>query len=420
MRASFLIGAVSVVAWPGLAHAHVFDVRALVEEPTTPTDDTAAPEATSSKAPESGDAMPEPSEPVPTPEPEPESVEPATPAGEPEETTLDAERSKARSGAFNKHGIGVRGGITVVPTWILSRYLDSHANSLCRGEKIGNFAEKRGLLKTDGCNFYVAAEYVYRHSRILDIVGVVGYQRLHAPDAYWLDKGQFALNGVSGADYTEIKLDALVLEVDFIARYPVVITKDVEWGIGGGGGIGLGVVFGGIWQTALGDMPQGFSNGNVTANSCRVVKDLADFRRCTPRYDPTEHPDYDAPSGGDPGNLPPGPDAGDLSNPNPMLFAKCGKDRCNTKDLERFGYRSKAKSVPPVIPIVNLVISTRLIIKDVFGITLSGGWNTGFYFGGSLNYFFGKQFAKTDNKGPAAVSRIRRPSFARANPGSLF
>src|SRR5687768_15878270 len=111
MRASFLIGAASL-AWPAMAHAHPFDVRAFVEEPTPPADD-AAPEATSSKAPESGDAMPEPSEPVTATEPEPEAVaaEPAA-EGEPEETTLDAERSKARSRAFNKHGIGVRGGVT--------------------------------------------------------------------------------------------------------------------------------------------------------------------------------------------------------------------------------------------------------------------------------------------------------------------
>ena len=418
MRPSFfLIGAASV-AWPTMAHAHPFDVRAFVEEPTPPDD--AAPEATSSKAPESGDAMPEPTEPVPEAEPEPEAAAEES-AAEPEETTLDAERSKARSRAFNKHGIGVRGGITVVPTWILSRYLDAHANSLCRGEKLGNFAEKRGLLKTDGCNFYVAAEYVYRHSRILDIVGVVGYQRLHAPDGFWLDKGQFALNGVGGADYTEIKMDILVLEVDFIARYPVVVTDDVEWGIGGGGGIGLGVVFGGLWQTALGDNPQGFSNDTIDDDSCQVVRDLADFRRCTPRYDATEHPDYEEPRPpDDPGNLPPGPDVDDLSNPNPMRFANCGKDRCNTNDLERFGYRKKNGDLPPVIPIVNLVLSTRLIIKDVFGITLSGGWNTGFYFGGSLSYFFGKQFAKSDNEGPAPTARIKRPTFARGTNGIAF
>lgn len=412
MRSSFLIGA-ALVAWPVGAHAHPFSVRALVEEPTsTPTED-AVPEATSSKAPTSSEEMPEPTEPPPAKEPEPAPEAADASKSEPEETTLGNERGKARSRAFNKHGVGARGGITIVPTWILSRYLDAHANALCRGESVGDFAEKRGLLKTQGCNFYVAGEYVYRHSRILDIVGVVGYQRLHAPDGYWLDKGQTAINGVAGADYTEVKIDILVLEADFIARYPVVVTDDVEWGIGGGGGIGLGVVFGGVWQTALGDDPQGFDDGTVNANSCQEINDLADFRRCTPRYDATEHPDYEEPRPpNDPGNLPPGPDPDDLSNPNPMLFANCGKDRCNTHDLERFGYRHKNKSMPPVIPIVNLLLSTRLIIKDVFGITLTGGWNTGFYFGGSLNYFFGKQFSKADNTGPAPKSaRIMRPRF---------
>ncbi len=410
MRASFLIGA-ALVAWSGKASAHPFVVRAFIEEPT-PTDD-AAPEATSSKAPTSSESMPEPTEPPEPSEPEPAAEATPEPTSEPEETTLDAERSKARSRAFNKHGVGVRGGITIVPTWILSRYLDAHANALCRGEKVGDFAEKRGLLKTDGCNFYVAGEYVYRHSRILDIVGVVGYQSLRAPDGYWLDKGQTAINGVAGADYTEVKIDILVIEADFIARYPVVVTDDVEWGIGGGGGIGLGVVFGGVWQTALGDDPQGFSEGTVDANSCQEIEDLADFRRCTPRYDATEHPDYEEPRPpNDPGFLPPGPDPDDLSEPNPMLFANCGRDRCNTHDLARFGYRNKNSKMPPVIPIINLLLSTRLIVKDVFGITITGGWNTGFYFGGSLNYFFGKQFSKADNTGPAAKSaRITRPSF---------
>ena len=41
-------------------------------------------------------------------------------------------------------------------------------NALCRGDTVGNFARERGLLKTQGCNFYVGGEYVYRQSRILD------------------------------------------------------------------------------------------------------------------------------------------------------------------------------------------------------------------------------------------------------------
>lgn len=345
-------------------------------------------EATSSKAPES--STPTVAEPPP-PEPTSEVTPPDDPTDDGDHpVTLHEERGRARTAQFNRHGIGVRGGITVVPTWILARYLDSHANALCRGESIGNFAAERGLLKTKGCNFYTALEYVYRQSRILDIVGVAGYQRLHTPDALWLDKGQAALaGGNGGADYTEVKLDMLVIEADFIARAPIVVRDDVEFGIGGGGGLGLGVVFGGVWQTALGAAPGGFKNGTETANSCQTTKDLADFNRCTPRYDPSET------------NADPNFDPNNLSRPNPQGYANCGADHCNVQDLEKFGYRKKNHDLPPVIPIVNLALSARLIIKDVFGITLTGGWNTGFYFGGSLNYYFGKQFQTDRPAGPA-------------------
>ena len=115
---------------------------------------------TSSKAPEAGD-LPEPEpEPVAQPQPEPEPLSEAKPP-EPK---------------FNRHGVGVRSGMVMVPTWILSRWFETQTNALCRGESVGNFAKDRGLLRTDGCNFYVGGEYVYRHSRIFDIVGAVGYQ----------------------------------------------------------------------------------------------------------------------------------------------------------------------------------------------------------------------------------------------------
>lgn len=372
-------------------------------EPGTPEPTSSpapgGPEPTSSKAPDSAHT-PDAATDEPTAEP---GAEEFAPDAKP--STLEHERGHARSRDFNRHGIGVRGGILVIPTWILSRYLDAHGNSLCRGEKIGNFAAKHGLLKTQGCNFYVAAEYVYRQSRVLDIVPAIGYMRLHTPDAMWLDKGQFAvktaqgLNGNSGADYTEVKMDVMTMQVDFIARAPIVVTDDVEFGIGGGGGLGLGVIFGGVWQTPITDAPgglgpRGFANGTETQNSCQSVDDLADFTKCTPRYDEAE-------DGADPGFDP----QTDLSHPtNNPGYAHCSKDKCNTGDLDAFGYRRKNSSVPPVIPIVNLALSARVIIKDAFGITITGGWNTGFYFGGSLNYFFGKSFQKHGRTGPAPTN----------------
>ncbi|MBC8068261.1 MAG: hypothetical protein IAG13_08005 [Deltaproteobacteria bacterium] len=360
-------------------------------------------EPTSSKAPPSG------TQPSASPDDGPEATSSPAPAStvQPEPvapSTLAQERGHARSRDFNRHGIGARGGIVVIPSWILSRYLDTHGNALCRGDNVGDFAADRGLLKTQGCNFYVGAEYIYRQSRILDIVPAIGYMRLHTPDAMWLDKGQAALkeaqglNANSGADYTEVKMDLLTVQVDFIARAPIVVTDDVEFGIGGGGGLGLGVVFGGVWQTPLtsspgGQGPRGFADGTETIDSCQTRADLGDFTRCTPRYDP-------ATSGADPDFDP----QADLSEPNAQGYARCGKDKCSVADLSAFGYRKKNDSVPPVIPIVNLALSARLIIKDTFGITLTGGWNTGFYFGGSLNYFFGKQFQKHGRTGPAPTN----------------
>ena len=94
--------------------------------------------------------------------------------------------------------------------------------------------------------------------------------------------------------------------------------------------------------TSLGDAPAGFSNGMLTSDTCQTTADLADFTRCTPKYDGTE-------SGADP-NF----DFNDLSEPNPQGFARCSKGECNTADLDRFGYRKKNSDVPPVIPIVNL------------------------------------------------------------------
>lgn len=367
---------------PSIAHASPFSVGLWgLQEPTgEPTaagedaGDVPPPfEPTSSKAPDSAERA----------EPEPLPEDPVEPEPEPADTSLEEERAKAPSKGFNRHGIGVRGGIVVIPTWILSSYLDAHTNALCRGESIGSFAKDNGVLKVDGCNFYVGGEYIYRQSRILDIVASMGYQRAHTPEGYWLDKGE----DLSGADYTEVELDMMYIEADFIARYPVVATEDVEFGIGGGAGIGLGILFGGIYQTPLGSVPAGFTpDGGVTPNTCQSIDDLADFTRCTPRWDPGEAQDADV--------LDQMPAEDDLSNPNAGLFATCTKDKCSAADLNAFGYRRKQDDVPPVIPVVNLIISTRVIIKDTFAITLSGGWNTGFYFGGGLAYLFGKQVQK--------------------------
>jgi len=327
---------------------------------------------TSSKAPKSK-PLPEPvAQPEPEPEPEPE------PQPEPEPLA----EAKDPEPKFNRHGVGGRAGIVVVPTWILSRWVETQTNALCRGEAVGNFARERGLLRTEGCNFYAGGEYVYRYSRIFDIVGTVGYMSAKLPEGYWLDKARYIGTSESlvAADYTEVDMGMVFIEADFIARAPIVKSENIELGIGGGGGIGLGIVLGDIHRTGIGSNPSGYVSGQGATDTCLTPEDLADFNRCTPRYDVTKDPD----------RTPPDPD--ELDDPNNELFASCDDKGCSKSDLAAFGYRNKSGDVPPVIPVVNLILSARMIIKDTVGITINGGFNTGFYFGGSLTYFFGKDF----------------------------
>ena len=64
--------------------------------------------------------------------------------------------------------------------------------------------------------------------------------------------------------------------------------------------------------------------------------------------------------------------------------------------------------------VVNLIVSMRLIIKDTFGITINGGWNTGFYFGGGMQVFFGKSEQDEMRRKPGAQIGQRRARKAAA------
>ncbi len=366
-------------------------------EPPQPTSSKAPAstmQPTSSKAPASTPAPADPTDPLEEETPVPESDDDDE---DEEEITLETSRRlAARDEAFHRHGIGAHAGIVIIPTWLLSNWLASHTNALCRGNSIGGFASDRGLNNQDGCNFYVGADYTYRFSRVVDVTASVQYQRAKVPEGLWLDKARY--NGSAGlleaADYTEVDLGLIAMEVDFIARAPIVITKDVEFSLGGGAGLGLGILFGGVFQTPLGAEPSGFTAQGGRTDTCQTLEDLADLTRCTPRYDINQDGD-DTP-----------PDQSELSNPNPDLFASCDRDTCNEGDLDAFGYRREQGGLPPVIPVLNLIVSARVLIKDTVGITINGGFNTGFYFGGGVQYYFGK--AEQDEMGKGATMGSKR------------
>lgn len=335
--------------------------------------------------------------------------------GDVTEESLEDARALVADDTWNAHAIGVRGGLTVVPTWILSGFLASHTNSLCRGETLGDFGIERGLTRMDGCNWYVGGEYVYRKSKNLDIVAAMGWQKMKTPDGYWLDSDEWGsgctvhdpANGcnLAAADYTEIDVSFFFIEADFIGRGTVAKGKDLEFQIGGGGGLGIGILLGrGVFQTPIGgavDPTDGVFKpasplndaGDEDFDSCTTIQDLGDFRACAPHY--FDDPDTDQNGDGMENS------GGDLTDPDtvealsgqstlgPGQFAQCDDRGCNPSDLSLFGSRFEQGDVIPVVPVVNIIMTARLIIKDTVGINLTGGFNTGFYFGGSMQYFFG-------------------------------
>jgi hypothetical protein len=396
MRRALSASLVFTVAWPSIAMASPFAIQR-----TEPAGDPPPVTAQPTGDPPPVAAEPEPAEPSapaepaapaegPADEPSTSPTDAAPAEGTPtEEVTLSSERQAVSPGAYNAHGLGARGGLTIVPTWILSQFLASHTNSLCRGENIIGFGADRGLTKQQGCNWFVGGEYTYRKSRVFDIVAAVGYQRAKLPDGMWLDKDEWADSctehdgedcDLAAADYTEVDFGFLFLEADFIGRYPIVRTPDVEIGLGGGGGIGLGVVLGkGVHQTSMG--PQTTDGANPT---CNRLTDLSDFTKCTPGW--FDDPDFDQDGDGTKNN---DPMISDGDTKGDGTLAQCTPDKCDKADLAALGTRRKQGDVPPVIPVVNLILSMRFIIKDAFAINLQGGFQTGFYFGGSLGYFFG-------------------------------
>jgi hypothetical protein len=78
---------------------------------------------------------------------------------------------------------------------------------------------------------------------------------------------------------------------------------------------------------------------------------------------------------------------GDSTTTN-TSFARCSRDKCDGGDLSTFGM-TETGGTWPVYPLVNILGSFRVIIKDTFGIEILGGFKTGFFFGGGIQYYFG-------------------------------
>lgn len=400
---------------PAVAQASPFAIRLTTEDLVELRFD--APEETSAPTVDPAAGDPAAGDPAvePTTETEP-AAEPTDPAAETEpaaEDDLLGDPAEAgddelleeelegpqKKGDFNRHSIGFNGGIHLAPSYFLSAALASYANSMCRNE-VGKWGEKNGLAKVDGCNFYVNGGYLVRINRAFDIQANVGYLHIKLPDANWLDNGEWDRdscetdNGdacnLGAADYTQVDLRMVTLEVNFIGRGTLYRNQDVEVQLGGGGGVGAGILIGkGIFQTPLGPNP----GSPDDPTSCQTLADLADFRKCTPRY--YDDPDLD--QDGDGMNTDISRDMVDMGGDLPTgrttnsgdSWVKCTRDQCDASDLDAIGRTSPAGQPWPAYPIINIFGSFRIIVKDTFGITIDGGIKDGFFFGGGMQYYFG-------------------------------
>jgi hypothetical protein len=329
-------------------------------------------------------------------------------ASEEEEELEDELASKPKKkGDFNANAIGIQGGIHLVPSYFLNQALASYGNALCRN-KVGNWGHENGLTKVDGCNFFINGGYTRRISRAFDINTAIGYMHVKTPDSMWIDndewdrdncttdEGGMSTCNLGAADYTEIDLRMVSIEINFVGRGTLYRNADVEIQMGGGGGVGAGILVGeGVRRTPLGDDPNGYENymnDPLGPSTCTTLDDLADFRKCTPRY--YDDPDVDQDGDGMVADVPremvdmgaPLPN-GDSTTTN-STFARCTRDKCDGGDLSTFGL-TETSGTWPVYPLVNILGSFRIIIKDTFGIEIAGGFKTGFFFGGGIQYYFG-------------------------------
>ncbi|NVB37946.1 hypothetical protein G6O69_08870 [Pseudenhygromyxa sp. WMMC2535] len=394
----------SVQLTPGDVHqlTHAPQLQSWFAEPPPPdaeagADASADPEAgaadAAGEAGESAEGVEGPSE---APADDPVGGDPVDIEGEDEDDEFEEQTGPVKKGDFNANAIGVSGGIHLIPSYFLNKALASYANSVCRNE-VGNWGEENGLVKVDGCNFYVNGGYTRRISRAFDISVNLGYLNITPPDALWIDNGEWDRDSctvnegpgsscdLTAADYTEIDLRMFTVEVNFIGRGTLYRNEDVEIQLGGGGGVGIGVLVGdGISRTPLG--------GPEVGPDCNTLSDTADFRKCTPRYydDPGTDQDGDGNASDisrqdvdDNGGMAPG---GLISTGT--TFASCSRDKCRGGDLDAFGSRQTGGTWP-VYPLINVLGSFRIIVKDTFGINIEGGIKDGFFFGGGIQYFFG-------------------------------
>lgn len=263
--------------------------------------------------------------------------------------TLGRRARPTRTKASAEHGVHVRSGIVLVPSFVLGQFMETYGNASCRGggrRKVGKFAEAQGTNTVGGCNYFVEGGYRMSRRRFA-LQASVGYTQLFMPESVWVAKGE----EVDGGDLVEVDLHLATAQLDFIGEFP--ITRRLSWRLGAS--LGVGLLLGNVWRTQLGTQPDGCSFDTA-----------GDLRQCRP----FRAAEFDEPWRATQG------------------YADCSAGRCSQADLIRAG--RQRESLPSMVPVGRVFTGPRVQVSDRFGVAADVGVGVGVTFGLSLDARFGR------------------------------
>lgn len=263
--------------------------------------------------------------------------------------TLGRRAKPSRSQAPSRHGMHVRSGIVLVPSFVLGQFLETYGNAACRGEgrgQVGKFAADQGTNTVGGCNYYVEGGYRMTRRRFA-LQASVGYTQLFMPESVWVAKGE----DMDAADLVEVNLHLATAQLDFIGEWP--ISRRLSWRLGAS--LGVGLLLGNVWRTQLGTQP----------DAC-TLDTAGDLRQCRP----FRAAEFDEPWRETPG------------------YADCSAHDCSEADLIRAG-RAR-ESLPSMVPVGRIFTGPRVQVTDAVGVAADVGVGVGVTFGLSLDARFGR------------------------------
>ena len=273
------------------------------------------------------------------PEPTVEQAAAQTPARPDDAASGVALPENGQPGEPGPHTIFVRTRLLWVPSFVLSPFLSSYSNALCRA-KPGPVARGMGVNRSEACNGMTEAGYrSFFGERSFDVS--LGYWHLSMPDSNWLAADE----DVASADLTQIDLHLVAIQVGLERQWHFG-RKLRRWSWRLGGQLGIGVAAGGVYRTKLGAQPE-----TCTPDS------LGDLSKCRP-FRAVEFSEPDR---------------------NPRYYARCTATHCDPHDLERAG-RSRDE-VPRIFPTFSFHTGPRYELTRWVQITADVGLSYGLSFG---------------------------------------